>query len=140
MRDAIGNTFMYNIVIVFVLLIMLVLIGSLSYSKGFKAKNKIINIIEENRGYDDTAIEQIDAVLKDSGYRPKSAFKNKKCPDRNGELLEGSDKYFYCVYSNETERGVYYSVTIYIRFEIPLLSGILEFPVNGDTRTIYDLG
>lgn len=139
MREAIGNTFMYNIVIVFVLLIILVLVGSLSYSKGFKAKNKIINVIEENRGYDATAIEEIDEILKSSGYRPKSAFSKKSCPDRNGELLEGSDKYFYCVYANTTDRGIYYSVTIYIRFEIPLLSGILEFPVSGDTRTIYDL-
>ncbi len=139
MRSAVGNTFLYNIVIVFVVLVLLILISSLSYSKGFKAKNKIVSIIENNRGYDNEAIEKIDAVLKESGYRPRSAFKNKQCPDRNGELLEQSDKYFYCVYSNNTDRGVYYSVTIYIRFEIPLLSGILEFPVNGDTRTIYDL-
>lgn len=139
MREAVGQTFLYNVVIVLILITMLVLVGSLSYSKGFKAKNKIVSIIENNLGYDDDTMEQIDNALKESGYRPKNSFRHQDCPDRNGELLTTSDRYPYCVYANTTDKGVYYSVTIYIRFEIPLLSGILEFPVNGDTRTIYDL-
>lgn len=139
MREAVGNTFLYNVIIIFILLALLILVGSLSYSKGFKAKNKIVAIIEDHRGYDEEVIDEIDEVLRGSGYRPKSVFRHDECPDRNGELLEQSDRYMYCVYENQTDRGVYYSVTIFIRFEIPLISGILEFPVNGDTRTIYDL-
>lgn len=140
MREATGNTFVYNIVIAMVLLAMLVLVASLSYSKGFKAKNKIIAIIEENRGYDDVAMKNIDKLLKESGYRPKSVYSINSCPIRRGkQLLEESNNHMYCVYANTSERGMYYSVTIYIRFEIPLLSGLLEFPVSGDTKTIYDL-
>lgn len=140
MREAVGNTFIFNVVIIFIVVATLVLVGSLGYSKGFKAKNKIIRIIEDNQGYNHDTMEQIDSALLDNGYRLKSAFARKSCPDLEGStLLEESKNYLYCVYSNNTERGIYYSVIIYIRFEIPILSGILEFPVKGDTRTIYDL-
>ncbi|MCI9233267.1 MAG: hypothetical protein HFH08_01565 [Bacilli bacterium] len=143
MRDAIGHTFLYNIVIVFVFIIAFVLVGSLSYSKAFKAKNEIISIIEKHREYDAETIAEIDATLKDSGYRSRVVFRHNTCPaPKEGSskvLLEESVSYPYCVYENVTERGVYYSVIIYMRFEVPLLSGLLEFPVKGDTRTIYDL-
>ena len=52
MRDAIGHTFLYNIVILFVFIIAFVLVGSLSYSKAFKAKNEIVSIIEKHREYE----------------------------------------------------------------------------------------
>lgn len=141
MREAIGHTFLYNIVIVFIFVIAFVLIGSLSYSKGFKAKNEIISIIEKNRSYDAEVIKEIDATLKKSGYRSRAIFRHKTCPTLKGSkiLLQESVNYPYCVYQNTTQRGTYYSVIIYIRFEIPILSGILEFPVKGDTKTIYRL-
>lgn len=143
MRDAIGHTFLYNIVILFVFIIAFVLVGSLSYSKAFKAKNEIISIIEKHREYDAETIEEIDTALRDSGYRKRVIFRHNTCPQFGEEaskvLLEESVNYPYCVYENITERGIYYSVIIYMRFEVPLLSGLLEFPVKGDTRTIYDL-
>lgn len=142
MRDAIGHTFLYNIVIVFVFIIAFVLVGSLSYSKAFKAKNEIISIIERHRDYDEETINEIDAMLKDNGYRSKAVFRHDHCPEPKGtskELLQESIGYPYCVYENRTERGIYYSVIIYMRFEVPVLSGLLEFPVKGDTRTIYNL-
>ena len=143
MRDAIGHTFLYNIVILFVFIIAFVLVGSLSYSKAFKAKNEIISIIEKHREYDIETIEEIDIALKDSGYRSRVIFRHNTCPaPKEGSskvLLEESVNYPYCFYENITERGIDYSVIIYMRFEVPLLSGLLEFPVKGDTRTIYDL-
>lgn len=140
MREALGNTFLYNVIIVFIFVALLVLVGSLGYSKGFKAKNRIISIIEDNQGYDEVAIERIDQALKDNGYRLKSVFRHKSCPTRNGEeALTESNNYMYCVYQNTTPRGMYYTVVIYIRFEVPIISGLLEFPVSGDTKTIYEI-
>lgn len=143
MRHAIGQTFLYNLVILFLFIIAFVLVGSLSYSKGFKAKNEIVSIIEKHRGYDTETIKTIDEALRDSGYRARSVFRHKTCPTPKEEsskvLLEESVNYPYCVYESVTERGVYYSVIVYIRFEIPILSGLLEFQVKGDTRTIYNL-
>lgn len=140
MREALGNTFLYNVIIVFIFVALLVLVGSLGYSKGFKAKNRIISIIEDNKGYDETAMIRIDQALKDNGYRLKSVFRHNSCPTRNGvDALTESNNYMYCVYPNTTPRGMYYTVVIYIRFEVPIISGLLEFPVSGDTKTIYDI-
>ncbi len=143
MREAIGNSFLFNVIIVFIFIILFILVSSLSYSKGFKAKNKIISIIEDRRIYDEDVMEEIDLALRQNGYRPKSVFRHQDCPEPEEDevkvLLEESVNYPYCVYQISTERGIYYNVLIYTRFEIPLLSGLLEFGVAGDTRTIYDL-
>lgn len=143
MREAVGNTFLFNVIIVFIFVILFILVGSLSYSKGFKAKNKIISIIEDQRTYDEEVINQIDQALNKNGYRTRSVFRHKECPEPKEDeakvLLEQSVNYPYCVYQVTTERGIYYSVTVYTRFEVPLISGLLEFGVSGDTRTIYDL-
>lgn len=140
MREATGNTFMFYVIIVFILLVMLILMGSISYSKAFKAKNKIIRMIEDNRGFDEEVKEQIDEYLHSSGYRLSTAF-TKNCPSPKDEQsqIQDKDRYLYCVYSTDTIRGTYYSVVIYMRFEIPIISGLLEFPVSGDTRTIYNV-
>lgn len=141
MRESTGNTFLYYVVIVFLILGLLVLAGSFGYSKAYKAKNKIIRVIEDRLGYGSDVIDEIDNILGTSGYRIKSAYRNPQCPAtvNGGQLLEESDRYYYCVYSHTTERGIYYSVVAYTRFEIPLISGLLQFPIYGDTRTIYDL-
>lgn len=141
MRESTGNTFLYYIVLVFLILALLVLVGSFGFSKAFKAKNKIIRVIEDRLGYNSTVMDEIDRMLGTNGYRVKSAYRNPECPVsvNGGQLLAESEKYYYCVYSHETIRGVYYSVVVYTRFEIPLINGLLQFPVHGDTRTIYDL-
>ena len=46
MKEAIANAGIYNLVIIFVIILLAFFIGSLSYSKAFKVKNKIIEEIE----------------------------------------------------------------------------------------------
>ena len=48
MKEALGISQLYTFVIVFVSIIMLLLIGSLSYSKAFKIKTRILEIVETN--------------------------------------------------------------------------------------------
>ena len=42
MKEAIANAGVFNLVIIFVIVLLAFFIGSLSYSKAFKTKNKII--------------------------------------------------------------------------------------------------
>ena len=42
MREAIGNTFIVNLLMVFLGVMSALLVGSVSYSKAFKVKNRII--------------------------------------------------------------------------------------------------
>ena len=51
MKEAIANAGVFNLVIIFVIILLAFFIGSLSYSKAFKVKNKIIEEIEKDQGY-----------------------------------------------------------------------------------------
>lgn len=152
MREAIGNVFIINFVIVFVGIFIFFFAGSLAYTKAFKVKNKIINIIEERGGYDSTSDDlkiEITDYLKDAGYRIVSTD---SCPERDGmTLVNGSNGnnniingYLYCVWksNNESEvetddksgRGTYYGVQTYMYFDIPIIGQTITIPVYGETK------
>ena len=136
MREAVGQSSLYTIVIVFLFVALLILMCSLSYSKSYKAKNKIISLIEDNRGYDASVSDQIDTMLRSSGYRPVSVYRHNTLADcpavSDGMLIGGMDNYPSCIYEH-------YTAVIYMRLEIPVISSIVEIPVHGDTRTIYNI-
>ena len=145
MREAIGNAFIINFVIVFVGIFIFFFAGSLAYTKAFKVKNKIINIIEERGSYDTSSEDlktEITNYLKDAGYRIVSTG---SCPTREGmELVNGSNGnnniingYLYCVWKNENEsdtRGTYYGVQTYMYFDVPIVGQTVTIPVYGETK------
>ena len=65
MNQAISNALLFNIVIVFVIVLIGFFVGSLSYSKASKVKNRIIEEIEK---YGESADDQedIDNAYKDA--------------------------------------------------------------------------
>ncbi|HHW69459.1 MAG TPA: hypothetical protein GX747_03895 [Tenericutes bacterium] len=140
MRESIGSSFLVNVIIVFVAVMMLLLVGSLSYSRTFKIKNKIIDIIEKYEGYNASAANEIEELLSNMGYKVNAYGKQKCDTSSGGEALNDySSNYRYCVIEYSSSRGVYYGVTAYIYFEIPLLNNVLEFPIYGETKTFYDM-
>lgn len=144
MREAFGNAFIINFVIVFVGIFIFFFAGSLAYTKAFKVKNKIINIIEERGGYDSTSEDlktEITDYLKDAGYRIVSTG---SCPEKKGmTLVNGSNGnnniingYLYCVWekNDESERGTYYGVQTYMYFDVPIVGETVTIPVYGETK------
>jgi len=51
-REAIGNTFIVNLLLVFIAVISALLIGSIAYSRAFRVKNRIIHVIEKYGAWD----------------------------------------------------------------------------------------
>ena len=47
MKGAVGNAFILNMVITFILIFYTLLIGSMAYSKAYRTKNYLINMIDE---------------------------------------------------------------------------------------------
>lgn len=134
MKEAIGTSYVFTLMMVFIGILIVMFVGSIAYTKGFKVRNKIIDLIEKNEGYNDMAIEQIDENLASIGYR----IVDKECPaKKNVGAIQESD-YRYCVYqyTNE-EKGVYYGVTVFISFDIPLLGDYIEIPIYGESRLIF---
>lgn len=132
MRESIGSAMLFYIIITFVVIIIITLVGSLSYSKAFKLKTKIVDIIERYHGYDADNEEQqdeIDSLLSKVGYRVGKS----SCEANN---LSNSN-YNYCVYGYNTPKGPYYKVVVFIEFELPIINTVLRFPLSGETEIIY---
>lgn len=158
MREAVGSAFLVNLILIFIGVISALVIGSISYSKAYKVKDRIIYIIEKYDGFTDAAQAEIDTALRDIGYPIRSGdfsncetiYKRKagnsygEGANKGGTLVHGNSvtsSYDYCVYeySYETGIGTYYGVTSFMRFDIPLIGGLLTFPVSGETSVIYDI-
>ena len=75
MKEGIGSIFLYNIVIIFIVVVFAILAATLTYYKAFKVNTKIINSIEKFEGYNNLAIADIDNKLLTTGYLPKENHK-----------------------------------------------------------------
>ena len=141
MRESIGNSFIFYFVIIFFALFILFFVGALSYTKAFKVKNRIVDIIENNDGLINNAVEsEIDKNLGEMGYRidPRANCKNQRFENDSSykkvEKTTGSS-YRYCIYEKTIkDKGKYYAVVAYMYFEVPLIGANLEFPVFGETK------
>lgn len=134
MKAALGGGFLLNIVIFIVAIVMLLFVGVLAYSKAYRIKDRIIEVVENNDGYTDDAITMINEDLKASGYMTTSK-KNCKKVDGFNNLNETS--YNYCIYGPfSANNGVYYKVITYVHFDFPLVGGIVNIPVNGETKIL----
>jgi hypothetical protein len=149
MREAIGTSYVISFIVTFFVLFILIFIGTLSYTKAFKVKNRIVDIIESHEGNIekisgslDTNVEnEINSKLNQIGYRISNESKCKTDGRfSTGTVLKKSSKstYRYCIYkftSNNDKIGDYYGVVTYIYFDIPIIGSRLQFPVYGETRT-----
>lgn len=142
MKESISNSLILGIVITFVTLIILFFATSLSYTKAFKVKNRIVSIVEKYGGYNNDAKNEIEANLAEIGYRVNNG---EACTTRfpNAVVLTdpANSNYRYCIQEYDAgERGKYYGVTAYMYFELPLVGRALEFPVYGETKTMGLVG
>ena len=69
MKEAIANAGIFNLIIIFVIILLMFFIGSLSYSKAFKVKNKIVEEIEKDQGYTSSTEARVEEWLGNIGYR-----------------------------------------------------------------------
>lgn len=138
MRESINNSMIFTWVMTFVAIIMTFLIGSMGYSKAYKIRNNIISIIEKHDGYTTKAKEDINVLLQKIGYR-HSSMKGCEIIDGFNLLTDSSTLYRYCVYENSSSKGSYYKVVVYMYFDVPFVEAMMEFPVSGESKVIYDL-
>ncbi len=160
MKESISNALLFNMVITFVVILIAFFVGSLSYSKAFKVKNKIVEEIEkegENSSDPENAYayayDEIESWLGSGddgngiGYRKNTAggannTGNCSTDSSNAELVNKTSNYEYCVYristcdnSNKAKCGVYYQVVAYMYFDVPVVGDLIKIPVRGETLT-----
>ena len=136
MREGLGSVLMYNIIILFLVLIVVFLVGTISYNKAFRENSRIINAIEKYEGYNGPAYEEIDRTLTTIGYSRKG---NVDCPTKEGAraMTNITGKYQYCVYEFKINDKFYnYGVLTYIDFDLPI-AGEIKVPIYSKTDQIY---
>lgn len=134
MKAALGGGYLLNIVVAIVSVVMLMFVGVLAYSKAYRIKNRIVEVIENNNGYNQNAIDILNEDLKKSGYattRDKSYCTNNL----------NTTSYKYCVIGpidteNKTNGGNYYKVITYVHFDFPVIGSALNIPVKGETKIL----
>jgi hypothetical protein len=139
MRESIGGTWLFGIVIVFIILFASFLTYSISYTKAFNTKNKIIEIIEQNEGFNtsngangDNTEDKIMNYIEAVGYNYSA---NPRC-ESNEEPMQGYCLRKICPNTNDNQTNVHYKITTFIRLEIPLIGLTIDIPISGETRMI----
>jgi hypothetical protein len=138
MREAIGGTWIFSIVIVFIVLFSSYLAISVNYSKAFKVKNSIVSIIEQKEGLSTEAQEEIKSYLSGIGYVVYGSCSE---DEKGYESNVASTGYMYCI-SKSTSEGsslqkTYYKVKVFFRLDLPIFGNLFTFPVTGETKAVY---
>ena len=139
MGSSIGHTFLYNIIILFIVIIFAFISGTLSYYKAFKINNRIVKSIEKFEGYNEFSKQEIDQTLYSLGYSTEVL----NCAEtyKNMYLVDAFiENYRYCVYidnENPQKDGYYhYGVLTYMNLELPVINR-LNIPVFAKTNRLY---
>lgn len=148
MSNPIGHTFMYNIIIIFIVIVFAFLSASLSYYKAFKINNRIVYSIEKYEGYNELSIDEINKILTNFGYDRDTRFISNECREnyKDMTLVSGTSPEFrYCIYidnyvisSSNHASGTYYTygVKTYMTIDLPVVK-LIKIPIFTKTNQIY---
>lgn len=142
MREAVGTTWIFQLVIIFILIFAAYLALTINYSRAFMVKNESLTIIEKHEGLTSNSIETVNGYLKTSGYKEKG-----DCPlgwygisDLDSTSYSDSEgtKYYWCFtkikgYNTTSPRRAYYKIKMFFRFELPVIGPLLTYDVDGKT-------
>lgn len=160
MREAIGGSQLLLIVVTIFIVTMMLLAGSIGYTKAFKARNAILNIVQSHGAYGEDAVtlmakdngaaeEEIASLLNNMGYNVTIGSSNgcKKLDElKNNSSLSNvscwkGNQYNFSVYSMlEQENSTWrYGVETYMYFELPLFgkTDLFSFPLYADSYTFF---
>ena len=146
MREAVGSTFLFKLMIIFIFFFASFLAIAINYSQAFRVKNQVINLIEQYEGVDSANQDRIFNLLNSSGYHRTS---NCDCTvfDCSGNTGNGAPVINnagtaatgLCIRrqnTGNTGNDVYYRVTTFVSFNLPIVGNFFTFPVVGETKVI----
>lgn len=140
MRESIGGSFLLYIVIFFIGVIILFFASIMSYSKAYRVKNRIINVVESSgcSTTESDIISTIDSDLKDAGYTYTTAGKcnfNNECQNFNTKFPNNGENFNYCICKIDNgNNGFYYEVITFTEFEFPIIKDVIRSNVHGESK------
>lgn len=161
MKGAIGNAFILNMVITFIIIFFTLLIGSMAYTKAYKTKNYLLNEIDRFVSVNQNTIisrgawdARVNEYLQKTGYamNESDSYKN-SCPSKENykiytEISSKKGRYDYCIYYNNKSKNedtitehsrTTFMVLVYMKLDLPVIGNFIKIPITGETKT-YILG
>lgn len=155
MRDAIGGVFSLQIIVIFMLIVNGYLAFTVNYTKAFRVKNQIIQIIEQHEGFTEDAKEKIDEFMRKSNYELNDGYL-RWCANNNWSTYSSSTNGGFCYKHSKVDisggnankknyQGSYYSIQTFVNIDIPIINKLLPFTaglfrVGGETPMIFSSG
>ena len=150
MREAIGGTWITQLVITFMFLFVAFLALSINYSRAYKTKNEVMSIIEKKNGITQESINILSNYLRNIGYKESG-----RCPkgyygvtirENGGKATAikeelSAKKYNLCIAKNPSSsvnfKGKsFYEVRLFFKFNLPIIGNIYVFHVDGQTKDV----
>lgn len=145
MRDAFGGAFILKLFLFFIIIYMCIMAGAISYTKAFRVKNSIINIIEQNSfskvTYSKT-VDEIEKYLKKINYNydEDTSIVN-YCTNMQDSKNDADDRYIFvngaCIVPHSSNGDIYYEVATFVHIELPFFGININVPVHGESKIIY---
>lgn len=155
MRDAIGGVFSLQIIVIFMLIVNGYLAFTVNYTKAFRVKNQIIQIIEQHEGFTEDAKEKVDEYMRKTNYELSDAYTN-WCQKSGMEVYRSSTNGAFCYTIEKVDitggkankknyQGAIYSIQTFVNIDIPIINKLLPFTagifrVGGETSMIFSSG
>lgn len=167
MKEATSITWIFQIVILFILLFTAIMALTINNSNAFGVKDEIVNAIEYSKGNylnGDNLISDISDKIEATSYRTTGKCKDDfQGYDRTGkavgsgesaavciravEVNTGINKYLketlcppenpLCFATDDFYKGVYYQVQVFYQLDLPIISQVYNFSTIGETKIIY---
>lgn len=152
MKDSMGLIPALSIVLVFIVVISGYLAFTINYSKAFKAKSRIINLIQQHDNDVEKAISDISKYLKQINYKSTDKLMEKGCNQSEGWITKNTSQDGWCYKiittaddsNNEDKKSgkgsekKYVKIRTFISIDIPIINNIFAglnvFYVDGSTR------
>jgi len=159
MKEAIGGTWIYGIVLLFITVFTCFVSVSTNYSRCFKIKDEIILTLEHYHGINEKSIKTINEYLTGIGYSSTG-----KCPDDGNKWYKFSaadanrttgygGNTNYCITKhNVVSRNAntqvingpighpdsaYYGVVVFFRLDWPIFRQFFNITISGETGMVY---
>lgn len=162
MKESIGGTWLFGLVIAFVVMFTTFVSVSTNYSRCFKIKDDMLAIIEYYHGVNDQSLSAINEMLVSIGYSSTG-----ECPTDGNSCWFGystsslgasgyGGNINYCIAKHKITKqatfdgtqldyegalghpeSAYYQVIVFFRLDWPILRQIMEINIDGETSIIY---
>ncbi len=163
MKESMSVTYIFQIVILFILLFTAIMALTINNSNAFGVKDKIVNILEANDGKyleDGNLSQEIVDIIESTSYRTTG-----KCDegyqgfDRSGAAVTSGAEASVCIKEVEATKGVdnyltkifgagnvatddfvpgkYYQIVVFFQLDLPVVKQVYNFKSKAETKVIY---